>query len=58
MVLGGGRRFDVGVGGISGVVDGRSKAIVIFVDYRESVVEMDCGYSGLMVGGTVWSLEM
>jgi hypothetical protein len=58
MVLDGGRRFDVGVGGVSGLVGGRRKAIGVFFDCREYVVELYYGHFGLMVGGKIWSLEM
>jgi hypothetical protein len=58
MVLDGGRRFDVGVGGVSGVVDGRSMATVVFFGCREHVAELNYGYFGWRVLGKVWSLEM
>lgn len=58
MVWGGGRRFYVGVGGISGVADGRTKGIVVLSGYREYAAESYCVCFGLMVGGEVWGLEM
>jgi hypothetical protein len=58
MVLGAGRRFDVSVGGISGVVEGRMNGIVVFFDCREYVAELYYRYFGSIVGGKAWSSEM